>query len=235
MATAAVTTENESFFRICQLLMGVGTEVMRNVFEDLHHPSTLDAVLQSNKSKLRNLPWRVLNNKMRSTLFPGGNSYGKITDFDITLLSILFRHICGLSPPVAQKGQRSWDEEPFTCDHSLAADLVRLKRYRNTICAHTTSTKMPREEFDRTWDGIAAVLIRLGGQSVKLKIDCLREAPFTELEISYSKDLEEWYKDEQQVKEKLEDISQRLEMYHQDLETQFNKLEEKFHRREQSE
>ena len=210
MATAAITTENESFLRICHLLMAVGTDVMRKAFEDLHRPSSVDAVLRRNERKLKKLPRRVLNPKMRSTLFPGGNSYGKITDFDITLLSVLFRHICGLNPPVAQTGQRSWDEEPFTSDHSLAADLVRLKRYRNTICAHATSTEMPRDEFDRTWDDIATVLKRMGGQSVKLKVDCLRDAPFTELEVSYSKDLDEWYKDEQQLKDNVDEVKENV-------------------------
>ena len=228
MELAAITIENELFFRTCQLLMGVGVKAMRQAFERLHHPKTLTSVLQSNERTLRKLPRRVLTENMQNTLFPSSNSYGKLSDFDITLLSVLFRHISGLKPPIADPvtGRRSWDEDPANCDVSLEADLVRLKRFRNSIYAHAKSTAMSSCEFAATWDAIADVLKRLD-PLLKTEIDNLKTSPFTKVEITYNIELQNWYLHEQDVLKQLEyhgqDIKEELKSNCQKI---IDKLEE---------
>ncbi len=55
-------------------------------------------------------------------LYPPSPHPPNINDFDITLLCILLRNICGLSPP-----SLGWDKIPNVADHSTQADIVRIK------------------------------------------------------------------------------------------------------------
>ena len=48
-------------------------------------------------------------------------------DYDITLLFILIRNMCGLTAPVSIHGRRSWDGKPHPTDISPEANLVRIK------------------------------------------------------------------------------------------------------------
>ena len=225
METSAITENNELFFRICELLMGIGTKVMRRKFEELHHPKPVDEVLKSKKNFLLNkLPKKVLTEKMRNTLFPTPTSYGEITDFDITLLSVLFRSICGLQPPTVDHcGRPSWDENPVKNDYTLPADLVRVKILRNTIYGHAKDTQMSTAEFNASWNDIADVLKRLDpSEKNKNEIDHLYNASLTELEVSYKSDLEVWYSHEQEVIKQLEETKEEL----QEMKEEMKKLHE---------
>ena len=80
------------------------------------------------------------------------------SDYDITLLSILIRNICGLRAPVST---RSWDVKPPSTDPSREADLVRIKLYRNKVYAHIHRTDVSDADFDIYWSEISGVLQRL--------------------------------------------------------------------------
>ena len=238
MATAAITKDNESFFRVCQLLMGIGTQVMRKVFANIHRPNSVDSVLRFHKKILQKLPGRILTEEMRNILFPTADSYGKLIDFDMTLLTVLFRSISGLKPPIVDinLGRRSWDEKPHKDDYSLEADLVRLKLFRNAI-AHGTKTGLSSDEFANTWEAIADVLKRRD-PLVEKDIDYLRNAPFTELEVKYSSDLEQWVECEKEILKRLvvheQEVKNTLTTHSEEMKKEINELKKliqasKFH------
>ena len=209
---SAITEENEFFFRICQLLMDQGVSVMRNEFDQIHPPHTLDNVLQMCKSTLTKLSKKTLTAAMWNVLYPGVNIYGSSSDFDITLLSVLFRNICHLQPPVVDaSGKRSWDKDPLQSDTTLEADIVRLRLLRNRIYAHTIDISMSAMEFDNAWSDITQILVRRGGHAVQMKINALRKAPFTKIEELFSKHLQDWYLQDQDVKKELESLNQKLD------------------------
>ena len=225
--TSAITEENKFFFRICQLLIDFGTTVMRNEFNKKHPPHTLDTVLQVHEKQLKKLPKKVLTVAMWNVLYPTPSTYGNCSDFDITLLSVLFRNICSLNPPVVDvaSGRRSWDEDPLQNDHSLEADLVRLKLFRNRIYAHAKSFSMSATEFRDIWTDVSQVLVRRD-PSMQNDIDTLQKIPFTELERSYSQHLEDWYRHEQEVKEQLDDIHNIAMNTLEEVKSVMSKLEE---------
>ena len=216
---STVTEENEFFFRICQLLMDLGVNAMRNLFDRIHPPHTLGNVLQMCKGKLRNLSKKIITATMWNVLYPGAGIYGNSKDFDITLLSVLFRNICHLKPPVVDtvSGRRSWDEDPPQSDTSVEADIVRLRLLRNRIYAHATSISLSSVEFDNTWSEITLVLVRMGGPAMKAKVDGLRKAPFTEAEKSFSKHLEDWYFQDQELKKEVETLKRKLDDTHNEI------------------
>ena len=143
--------------RLSQLLIDKGTEAMRNVFDAIHPPSNLTAVLASRKSFLVKL--RCINPSQREILFPSSGTPSTSKDFDITLLYILLRNICGLRPPVSTG---SWVNNPPSTDTSTEANVARIKYYRNAVYGHITTTGIDDVNFQSHWNNISTALISLG-------------------------------------------------------------------------
>ena len=129
--------------------------------------------------------------------------------FDITLLTILLRNICGLSPPAT-----GWNVIPAASDTSTSADIVRIKMYRNEVYGHIASAEYDDATFKKLWQEISQPLFNLG---IPLQdIDKLKVAPLSPEEESFIEKLKEW----QQVDAKIKDVEIRLD----DVEEEFKKV-----------
>ena len=53
-----------------------------------------------------------------------------------------------------------WDALPVSTDHSLTADLVRIKYYRNSIYGHKQDMEISNEEFVGLWQEVSEALVR---------------------------------------------------------------------------
>ena len=188
---------NESFFRLCKLLIGGGTEVMRMQFDQQIPPFELPKKLQQMKSHLLNLK-RVITPSMQKKLYPDDNIYGKSTDFDISLLMILMRNLCGLKPP---KSTNNWEDMPLDYDLSSEADILRLKQYRNKLFAHVHSCHIETSEFKTISNEITTILVRLGGPDWEFKAEKMLKEPLSQLEIEHKTELEMWHNNDAEVKE----------------------------------
>ena len=146
MATAATSTkETTNYARLCRLLVDVGTQALRDKFNGIHSPATLQAVLVANKSMLQSLRARkIINPNQWGKLFPAIPSSVSSVSFDTTLLMVLFRNICGLVAPAS-----GWDALPPPTDVSLEADIARVKYYRNTVYAHAECGSVDDRTFNR--------------------------------------------------------------------------------------
>ena len=169
--------------RICQLLIGKGGNAFRSVLQTKVNgspsPSTLDSFLKANKKILRNL--RVITPTQWNLLFPA-SGLPDSKDFDITLLTILLRNICGLPSPAT-----GWNVMPPACDTSISAEILRIKMFRNEVYAHSPCPEIDGIEFERLWQEISKPLIKLG--IPQQEIDDLKEAPLTSEEGTYIQDL----------------------------------------------
>ena len=76
--------------------------------------------------------------------------------FDITLLTILLRNICELSPPAT-----GWNVMPPVEDTSKSADIVRIKLFRNQVY-HVAHARLDDAKFEELWQEISQPLVRLG-------------------------------------------------------------------------
>ncbi|CAC5373906.1 unnamed protein product [Mytilus coruscus] len=74
--------------------------------------------------------------------------------FDITLMTTLLTNLTNLD---------HYNEMPLVTDTTTAADLGRIKFYRNHI-AHNIDGKMDNSLFNTSWDDIIQAVGRLGGQ-----------------------------------------------------------------------
>lgn len=203
------TKETTNYARLCRLLIDIGSQALRDTLNGIHAPSSLHAVLEANRATLQTLrSRRVLNATQWSRLYPAIATSVSSSSFDITLVMVLLRHICDLAPP-ATTG--SWDKLPPTTDVSREADTVRLKCFRNNIYAHAEKASVTDPVFGAHWQNIRDTLVRLGGNSYEEAIDNLQvECMDPETEQYYKQLIEEWKKDEDNIKDTLNEIKNEV-------------------------
>lgn len=202
MATLPETLakEKSNYARLCFLLVDIGTQCLRDRFNKICPPESLCSTLTIHKTKLLTLRHkRIIKSDQWETLFPPAPSFASSEDFDITLLMILLRNICGLSTPVL-----GWDTLPFPADKSVEADIARVKYYRNTIFAHAKTASIDDATYNTHWLAIRETLVRLGGTSYEATIDKLWAVCLDpQVEENHKGLLEQWKEDETVIKGKV--------------------------------
>ena len=212
MASAAPTflstKETTNYARLCRLMVDVGTQALRDTFDAIHTPTNLHIVLAGNKATLQTLRTRkVINATQWGKLFPAISTSVSSAQFDITLLMVLLRNLCGLTSPAT-----GWDKLPAVTDLSREADIARVKYYRNTVYGHAERASVDDAAFNAYWDDIRDTLVRLGGVKYKTAIDKLEtEVMDPDLEDHYKELLTQWKKDEDNVKDQLNEVIKKLD------------------------
>ena len=193
-ATFNSTSENTNYARLCRLLVDVGSTVLRDTFNSIHPPASLHGVLSSPSvlATLQSLRKnRILNPLQWGKLFPAVASTVSSANFDLTLLMVLLRNICGLSAPVSTG---SWEKLPPDSDSSTEANIVRIKCYRNDVYGHATKASVDNLAFNELWREISIAILTLGssyGTHIsQLKTECMDPAT----EAHYQKLLSDWRK-----------------------------------------
>ena len=191
-----MTQENAYYARLCRLLVDVGFTVLHDTFHSIHPPANLYVVLSS-PSVLPTLEFlkqkKVLNSLQWGKLFPAVASSVSSANFDVTLLIVLLKNVCGLSPPVSTG---SWDKLPPDSDNSTEANIVRIKCYRNDVYAHATKSSVDDATFNALWQKISSAVLALGsgyGAVIsRLKTECMDP----DEEAHYGKLLSDWKKED---------------------------------------
>ena len=187
-----------NFIRICQLLLDKGGEALRCALHAKHPPATLATALNSHRRFLLGIKYSVIKDPQWDLLYPTtGPPDSK--KFDITLLTILLRNICGLSSPAT-----GWNAIPSASDASISADIVRIKMYRNEVYGHIASAECDDATFQKLWQEISQALIRLG--IPQQDIDDLKVAPLSPEEEIYIEKLKEC----KQFDERIKGVESRL-------------------------
>ncbi|XP_046857788.1 E3 ubiquitin-protein ligase DZIP3-like isoform X1 [Xenia sp. Carnegie-2017] len=212
---------------LSKLLINKGTQALKTTLQSLLKPSSLAGKLKdpSAKKTLTSLKFKVIKNEQWDLLYL---SIGDpdIENFDITLLTVLLRNICGLKAPF-----RRWDSLPSSSDSSDSANIARIKFYRNEVYGHITTTSVDDSEFENLWQEISKALVGLGIQQIE--INELKKAPLTLDEATYIEMLKEWYKTEEllidvteKIKENVNVIERNVVEMKQEMATKVRNLNE---------
>ncbi|XP_068709706.1 NLR family CARD domain-containing protein 3-like isoform X2 [Montipora foliosa] len=222
------TTENTNYARLCRLLVDVGSQALRDTFDRVHSPATLHRILSSTSphyATLQSLRRRkILNPTQWGKLYPTVCSSVSSGSFDITLLVVLLRNICGFSPP-ASTG--SWDKLPLPGDNSCEANIARIKYYRNEVYAHASQASVDDVTFNMLWQNISNALLALGSGTTyvsaisRLKTECMDP----DIEEHYRKLIKQWKMDDDNTKEKLDELKDMLKKWKSDEGSTKEKLE----------
>jgi WD40 repeat protein len=184
--------------RLSRLLVNKGTQALRAALDFMYRSSTLAAVLNTNKATLKTLRYKVINRSQWKLLYPSSGPPDS-QNFDVTLLTVLLRNICGLTRPAS-----GWDALPPDSDTSVAANIAKIKFYRNQVHAHITTTEIADNEFENLWLKISKALIGLG--IPKPELDELKEAPLSPEEAGCIQLLEDWCKSEAEMNADVKEI-----------------------------
>ena len=153
---------------------------------------------------------------------PSPGVYGKSSDFDISLIFKLLRTICNLtSPPTGL------DSLPNDSDHSLEADLARIKYYRNEVYGHSNNLEIPDEQFLDLWWKISEALLRIAANLSTEKQSNWKDAienflrdPLTPAEEGYAEELELWYQKDIDNTKVLQELVQEVRELRKDTRDQ---------------
>ncbi|KAL9963353.1 hypothetical protein ACROYT_G026861 [Oculina patagonica] len=203
------TKETTNYARLCRLLVDVGSQALRDTFDKIHPPATLHAIFSSHSVHYATLQTlyrgrrKVLNPTQWGKLYPVHSPVSSAS-FDITLLTVLLRNICGLIPPVA-----GWDNLPPPADTSIADDIARVKYYRNTVYGHASQASVDDTSLNTYWPEIREALVRLGGPSYRAYIDFLEhDCMDPDIEEHYRELMKQWKKDDDSIKDKLDEMEE---------------------------
>lgn len=133
-----LSQSEKNYFRLSRLLVNVGSQALRETFDKIHSPEGLETVLVTppalcelesvqKKKILKQLQWK--------NLYPDVKTSVSSENFDITLLTVLLRTTCGLTPSAT-----GWDELPSPTDICLVR-LISLASYTTEIQGMLTLLK----------------------------------------------------------------------------------------------
>lgn len=201
MASASVLVSSTkgviNFCRLTRLLVEGGTKALRYTFDDIHPPAKLHQALVSNRQILQRLRRkRILRSRQWNMLYPTTHSAGKSEEFDITLLLVLLRQICGLPPPAT-----GWNNLPHALDKSVEANIARVMFYRNSLLRYASCSSVDDPTFDALWLEISDALIGLGVDADTIN-ELKTESIYPDVEEHRQKLLKEWRKDEDNIEDK---------------------------------
>lgn len=222
--SVASTKETTNYARLCRLLVDVGSQVLRDTFDGIHSPEGLHKVLARHPehAKLQSLrKKKVINPTQWGKLFAVVTASVSSASFDITLLVVLLRNICGLSPPI-----NGWDRLPPVAEGSASANIARVKFYRNTTYGHAEQAAVDDTTFNTLWQDIGDAIVGLGGAKYAAAIIKLKnESMDPDMEEHYKELLSMWKKDEDKIKEKLEEVEGKLEHVEEQVKNVSKKLD----------
>ena len=140
-----------------RVIIDSGTLALRNVLQKCHPGKSIKQILAPEKKNLRRLTFKVINQSQWDVLYPNPPNIPDINNFDITLLSILLRNICGLTAHAT-----GWDKMPNASDNSDVANIIRIKLFRNKVHAHISKTEVETTKFEDCWKEISSAIVSLG-------------------------------------------------------------------------
>ncbi|XP_068680695.1 NLR family CARD domain-containing protein 3-like, partial [Montipora foliosa] len=187
---------------LCCLLVRLGSQVLRDVFDRVIHPQDLWNTLKREPvhSELRSLRKEgILNPAQWIQLYPVKPSSVSSTVFDNSLLLVLLRTICNLSPPAT-----GWDLLPHSSDNSCESHIVRLKYCANAVSAHTEEASVSDGEFCKYRKQIQKTLVGLGGAEYEVAIRKIEEEEMDPWDEEHFKELlKQWKDNDNRIKDKL--------------------------------
>ena len=194
-----------NYARLCQLLVSVGSQVLRQIFDTIIPPQNLRNVLKRDpaRSKLQSLRKAGIVNSMQwSKLYPASPSSVSSTGFSPALLIVLLRTICKLSPSPA-----GWDAPPHSEDTSREADIVRVNYFMNAVFDQARGASLSDALFSEYWQQIRNTLVRLGGAGYQDVIDEMKNQEMNSLDKEHFIELlKQWKEVEDTIKVKLNEL-----------------------------
>ena len=215
------TRQTTNFARLCRLL-SVCAELLRDVLRRYISEVSLHSELDAAKAKLT----PVLSSPQKDLFYRKRKPFLPYDDLDITLLYTLIRNLCddthqlkhgqkGMPPP-----QNGWGKLPFQQDRSLAANVERIRYFRNET-NHRERDSVIDNDFIVTWNKMGRVVEeiekKLNNQIYPTKyVDILKEIKDISMDPEeiqkYIEEIERMKREQECLEEKIHKVV-REELY----------------------
>lgn len=162
----------ENFSRLCQLIVTICSDLFREILSHYIPPANLRTELDKNKNKLDKV--KSINPQQKRLLYPDpGKASPMAKDLDFSLLYVLIRNICGITPH-----KNGWGDKIENSDNSIAACIDRIRLQRNLISGHSKTGSMDNASFHSTWTVLENSIIEIekqltGGDMFKRAVNAL--------------------------------------------------------------
>ena len=117
-----------------------------------------------------------------------------------------------------------WDSLPNNSEHSLEADLVRIKYYRNEVYGHSRNLEISDDQFLDLWGKISKALLRIARKlslekqsRLKCTIEKFLQDPLTPEEERYADELEQWYEKDIDNKKLVQELVQEVRVMKEEV------------------
>ncbi|XP_062619961.1 uncharacterized protein LOC134281521 [Saccostrea cucullata] len=148
----------ENYFRVCQLIMTICSDLFRDILSRHIKPSDLRLELDNNRGKLE----RIMNTQQKEQIYPAsGCTALSAKDLDISVLYIILRNICNIP-----KHKAGWGNTPLTGDMRLSACIERIRIERNLVSGHSIIGAMNDTEFKKHWEELKDAIIHIEKQMI---------------------------------------------------------------------
>ncbi|XP_062597965.1 uncharacterized protein LOC134259396 [Saccostrea cucullata] len=151
------TPETTNLARVARLILGPCTDLLRDILKRNLAPFNLSKTVKTwvddLKKKKQNSP---LNKQQIALIFPLPTKHygGDYSDFDISLLYILLRNVCKITPH-----NNGWGEEPDPTDNSVSANIERIRLTRNKYYGHAADFSLSDLNFIKEWQNIYNITV----------------------------------------------------------------------------
>lgn len=182
---------SENYIRLCRLITTICGSLLRHILSRQIEPDNLRKELDIHRTKLE----KNINTQQKEQLYlKAGCKSISPKDLDISVLYVLLRNICKLSPPTT-----GWGKPPQKGDNSESAFIERIRHIRNSISAHNTHGKVSDTDFQQYWGELENSIIAM---EKKLTGDVVYQDAMSKIkDMTFNKDDAEKYKLEIQQSE----------------------------------
>ena len=164
-----VYEEKAYYGHLCRLLLDGGAYALRHVFNLIHPAIDLaDRLSKPDTLKvLRRMRLQsVISGKQWDIMYPKYRRCISSANYDTPLLMLLLQSICHISPPYPN----GWRGLPLPDDISISADIARISCFRKLLASKQS---INAADYEAYWSQIGEILVRLGGTTIKVKLDRL--------------------------------------------------------------
>ncbi|VDI17148.1 Hypothetical predicted protein, partial [Mytilus galloprovincialis] len=158
MATG-LSKEEDNFIRLMYLISHIGTNAVRQRFDQEINPEILPQWLLKNRIKIMKM---VHNKTQYNLLYPEGSVVPSSGMFDISLMIRILRLSTNLNIT---------DRFPLNNEHDAGADFTRILFYRNVIC-HSNCLEVSEDDFEKIRKCLVQAILRLA-PDLESEIDAL--------------------------------------------------------------
>ncbi|XP_053389983.1 uncharacterized protein LOC128552932 [Mercenaria mercenaria] len=184
-----------NYLKIVRLIVDVGTDTVRDLFY-FYKPKERVAAFFASHTILDELFDLKRRHVITSEQFEKLTNDPNPDEIDISLLITI---LINLFKWTIDKPENGWNNPIAEDDATLGADLLRLKKLRNSLVGHSPDGNISTEEFEDLWGQTSCILTRIAeithNDTIAVVIKCYKSSSLDKHDDKYIPLLRQWYEE----------------------------------------